>query len=118
MLRLLLENGADLYAINNVRFWCFFSHPPILKYAFGNLWVSSLGISRKPKNGGALCSRTLCMVWLQDGNTPYSFALSGGNMDTANYVMTYASKSPQRDSGGPVRIFNMQASKIITIAQK
>ena len=46
--------------------------------------------------------------YFQDGNTPYSLALSGGNMETANFVMTYASKSPQRDSGGPVRIFNMQ----------
>ncbi len=27
-------------------------------------------------------------------------------MDTANFVMTYASKSPQKDSGGPVRIYN------------
>ena len=29
-------------------------------------------------------------------------------MDTANYVMTYATKAPQRDSVGPVKIFNLQ----------
>ncbi len=44
-------------------------------------------------------------------------------MDTANYVMTYASKSPHRDSGGPVKIFNLQViqhkyniEKLIVIA--
>lgn len=54
------------------------------------------------------CVHVHSVLQLQDGNTPYSLALSGGNMGTANYVMTYASKSPQRDSGEPVRIFNMQ----------
>lgn len=86
MLKLLLENGADLYAINNVR------------------------IQAMPQCN--MLSKLLLMQFyhlhFQDGNTPYSLALSGGNMDTANYVMTYASKSPQRDSGGPVKIYNMQ----------
>lgn len=52
----------------------------------------------------------MSIYFLQDGNTPYSIALSGGNMDMANFVMMYASKTPQRDSGGPVRIFNMQVN--------
>lgn len=40
-------------------------------------------------------------------------------METANFVMTYASKSPQRDSGGPVRIFNMQVgTKLVIVILK
>ena len=79
MLKLLLENGADLYAINNVK------HTHVTMQIF---------IQTTPS--------------LQDGNTPYSFALSGGNMDIANYVMSFASRAPQRDSGGQMTIYTMQ----------
>lgn len=54
-------------------------------------------------------SYVLCTVLImQDGNTPYSLALSGGSMDVANHVMTYASKSPQKELEGIVRIYSMQ----------
>ena len=88
MLKLLLECGADLYATNN---------------------VSSNLITGKFK-------KIFLSIMAQDGGTPYSIALSGRNMDTANYVMAYASKTPQRDSGGPMKIFNLQVIMLLSYA--
>ena len=46
----------------------------------------------------------------QEGNTPYSLALSGQDSETANFVMTYASKAPQKQENGPsqMTIYDLQ----------
>ncbi len=47
---------------------------------------------------------------MQEGNTPYSLALSGQYSETANFVMTFASKAPQKQESGPTKmtIYDMQ----------
>ncbi len=49
---------------------------------------------------------------IQEGNTPYSLALSGNYTETANFVMTYASKAPQKQDTGPTKmtIFDLQVT--------
>ena len=133
MLKILLENGADLYAINNVSFLnsiavniyaeehvirtlfvcllcccCF-----CLSYYYGIIYPVVRAIIQLiyyyfQSKICCICLNVFIINFIQDGNTPYSIALSGGNMDIANFVMTYASKSPQRDSGSPLRIYNMK----------
>lgn len=47
---------------------------------------------------------------VQEGNTPYSLALSGGHQEMANFVMMYASKSPQKADQEPSKmtIYDLQ----------
>ena len=49
-------------------------------------------------------------IFLQDGNTPYSMALSNQQPGMADFVMAFASNTPEKQAEGPsqMTIFDMQ----------
>ena len=87
-LKLLLESGADLYAVNSVR--------PSVSSSFANIFH----VTQFPS---------------QDGNTPYSLALNSQEPGMADFVMEFASNAPQKQEEGPSRmtIFDMQVCSIV-----
>lgn len=139
VLKLLLESGADLYAMNNVsklllvsKLTCRICVITVRLYETGQEYSVPYNVldfyecNNSPKfvNAVVKLNKTVfchvlikCYYVLQEGNTPYSLALSGQDSDTANFVMTYASKSPQKQDTGPsqMTIYDLQVFPITSI---